>query len=92
MSLQFVDHGPPGARKIVYDHEAIAAELRKRPGKWAVLPIKGTETNVRSVAHHITRGKYAPYQDGKYEAVSRRENSKVVVYARYLPGRKRRAT
>lgn len=62
-------------------HELIAAQLRREPGRWAVVY---EARGLSSLATQINRGAYAPYRPaGAYEATSRTVGDMHVVYARY---------
>lgn len=51
-----------------YDHEAFARELKKNPGRWAVLSERGSATT----AHQIRNGRLAAYRPaGAFEATTR---------------------
>lgn len=69
----------------------IAADLRERPGEWALVRIYGTDRtaagSARSAAAVIARGHNAAYGPaGAFEAVTRTVDGEVRLYARYQPG------
>lgn len=80
---------PPAARRASseppseFDHHGIAAELRARPGDWAVVCESGTNP---ALTARINRGELSAYRPaGCFEAVCRANGSGVlVIYARYL--------
>lgn len=80
---------PPPARqsqigkpKGIIAHELIAIQLKRRPGEWAVVQEVFV---ISSLASQINVGKYAPYRPaGSFEATTRIEDGKHVVYARYV--------
>lgn len=57
-----------------------AAELRKRPGEWAILPGRS------GYANQITKGRLAAFPVGEFEAVSRRPigADKSATYVRFV--------
>lgn len=65
----------------------IAEELRKRPGKWAVLPFEyANKSTAYNFAHAIRAGKLKAFPEGEYDASARYqpEQDKFLVFARYL--------
>lgn len=78
---------PPPARRrrvseVAADHDAIAAALRARPGRWAVIASGSVQTGLVA---QIRRGAMPAYQPtGAYEAVRRTVEGRVVVYARFV--------
>lgn len=82
MSLKFQD--PPQDRRIATQWDEIFEELRKNPGKWALIK---EGMNSPATAGNLRRGVYKGSTPGEFEATtrSREENGKKVVdiYARY---------
>lgn len=74
---------PPSARRrpdTRTDHDGIAAELRSRPGEWALLPAAAT-----GMAGQIRRGDIRAYRPaGTFEAVRRDSADGIRVWARYV--------
>ena len=83
---------PPNRRQSKAARWAsVAAELRARPGEWAVIEETGTNTTTASTVQYIKKGDgpFAPI--GAFEAISRSERGenrliKTQVYARYVGG------
>lgn len=74
-----------GQRKAKYTD--IANELRKRPGKWAVLPFEyANKSTAYNFAHAIRAGKLKAFPEGEYDALARYqpEQEEFLVFARYL--------
>jgi hypothetical protein len=79
---------PPArtSRTATRDHAAIAAQLKSRPGQWAVIEA-GERNNMNNVAMRIKRGDLPAYRPaGAFEAVTRTKDGEVRVYARYTGG------
>lgn len=79
--IEFVDELPGSDRQSRVHRERMrefADELRKQPGRWAVVPWETTELSSRATASRISRGKVAAFGRG-YEAVS----THGTVYVRY---------
>ena len=72
---------PPEERgRLAYTDETVEA-LRANPGKWARLGPIGSA----SVASNIKRGRPVAYQPaGSFDAVSRKINGELILFARYL--------
>lgn len=67
----------PRARYI-----AVAAELRTRPGAWAVIRESTTPSGLGA---QVSLGRQAAFTPpGDYQGTTRYRNGKVTVYARYL--------
>jgi hypothetical protein len=82
---------PPPDRRAgtgipVFDHEAIAAELRAHPRRWAVV-FEG-RYGMGGYATFIRTGRHAAYRPvGHFDAVRRyaaADDDVMIVYARYL--------
>lgn len=72
---------PPSMERTHGKHYAIAAELKSRPGEWALI----AEATSPSVVTYITRGLGSAYTPaGSFEAVSRLAEGHRDVYARYV--------
>lgn len=96
--IRFED--PPPGREHVrqQSHAIIAAQLRERPGQWALVATKATSHKAAALAYAIRTARnlrhYAPA--GAYEAVARsvrvtdpgseRERTEYRVFARYVGG------
>jgi hypothetical protein len=78
---------PPSAyhRGPVHNWRAIGAELKDRPGTWAVVAVCDNATLAGQTASHIRHGKYIELGAG-FEAVSRKVDGEPRVYARYVGG------
>lgn len=73
------------ARTGLVAHELIAYQLRKRPGEWGVIQEVTVASGAPSLAGDIKAGRYKPYQPaGSFDAVVRKVNDVVTVYARYV--------
>lgn len=64
-----------------WDSEAIAADLRDRPGVWALVRTDANGVYVTLVK----KGRVAAFQpSGSFEACSRKVGTKLQLYARYV--------
>lgn len=63
-------------------YAALAAELRARPGRWALI-FAGTKNKATSLATIIRLGQVPPFVRG-FEAVKRAVDGRSCVYARYI--------
>lgn len=76
---------PPAAthrrgHRLAVDHEAVAAALRNRPGRWARLPAATTGT-----AGQIKSGALRAYRPaGAFEAVRRDDGGEIRVWVRFV--------
>jgi hypothetical protein len=73
---------PPRRGGRVHDWDAIAKELRARPGEWALVAVCTNQTTAASTARYIRDGKYKPMSAG-FDATSRTVDGEARVYARY---------
>lgn len=83
--MQFED--PPGkydARSKV-DHRAVAAELKARPGEWAIVRTGfPSKFAAATAASRIKAGHPVAYRPpGSFDALSRTVDSELRLYARY---------
>lgn len=75
-------YGGPGKPKPLVAHDLIAWQLRRDPGRWALIVEGGTHSSMGSL---ISRGKIRPYSPaGSFEAVVRTINGSYNVYARFI--------
>jgi hypothetical protein len=83
IDVEWADPPPPrGGSLTRMEQRTFAAELRSRPGCWAVFPANGgSYVAIRALASRISRGKQAAFGQG-YEAISRNG----MVYVRYTGG------
>lgn len=71
-----------GRRPRDVDHQTIAEELRRRPGRWAAIAAGSVQTGLVT---QIRTGIVAAYRPaGSFEAVRRTVDGRATVYARYL--------
>lgn len=64
--------------------EAVAAELRRRPGEWAVL-YDGRKSAASGMSSYIRTGALAPFTpSGDFDACARILGDRRIVYARYV--------
>lgn len=78
---------PPAGRDKPITRTAwgpIVAELRTRPGEWAVVAVKPTAAAAATVAAHMRRGIYTGMSRGEFEAMARTVDGEYRVYARYV--------
>lgn len=67
---------------------AIAAELMSNPKHWAVVEV-GTRPMVAGVVQQINHGRLLAFRPvGHFEACTRTNDGEMVVYARYIGGRR----
>lgn len=82
MAVKFVDGPPPGGvgRPVLYEEEA--AELRGRPGEWALI----ADSAASSMASNIKYGTLKAFRPaGTFEAVCRKQKHGYgEIYARYV--------
>lgn len=72
-----------GVPKHLISHELIAAQLRRRPGEWAVIYESNTPTT--AIAHVVKRAQVKAYRPaGSFEAVTRHVRGMNLAYARYI--------
>jgi hypothetical protein len=86
--MEWEEPGPARRSATTRDHAAITAELKSKPGEWAVID-KGLKRDAAGMlAHHIRRGMLVAYRPaGTYEAASRADGATHRVHARYVGGR-----
>ncbi len=78
---------PPGARSGTTgrDWNAVAAALKKKPQRWAIVAVCPTAVLAASTAQNIRKGTVAAMRPvGAFEAVSRTVDGEPRVYARYV--------
>lgn len=88
---------PPNGREARASHAIVAAQLREKPGQWALVDRRSTARNAASTAYAIAHARgmrhYAP--EGAFEAMSRTVHIKnpdgtrrteYRVYSRYVGG------
>lgn len=69
----------------VANHADVAAKLRERPGRWAIVSVYSTHVSALSVAYQIRSGKLAAYRPkGAFEASARTVDGEHRVYARFV--------
>lgn len=67
------------------DWQAIGAELKRRPMRWAIVAVFDQAAVAASTASNIRSGKLASLQRlGRFEAQARKASGEYRVYARYL--------
>lgn len=73
----------PGRRRTT--HSLIAAQLRQRPGEWALIATRATPGNASSTAQAIRTARLSSYAPrGAFESAARTEKGVYGVYARYV--------
>lgn len=76
--------GAAGQPRVAVGHELIAVQLRRDPGRWAL--IHQTKRSP-ALTTEINHGKHRPYRPaGSFESVSRQVDGMFRVYARYVGG------
>lgn len=75
----------PEMDRASYDWTAIAAALKKRPLRWAIIATC-TNSNLSAVmARYVRTSTYTPLREaGKFEAVARTVDGEHRVYARWV--------
>lgn len=83
--VTFGDLPKPGRSAARELHSLIAAQLRQRPGQWALIATRSSASTAGSTAHSIRTGKIKPYgPEGTYEAAARTVDGEHQVHARYM--------
>ncbi len=76
--------GPGDGRGRSRRYAAIADQLRQHPGRWAVVA-EAASPGTSALASHIKMGALQAFAPGgDFDAVSRKVNGLIAVYARYL--------
>lgn len=74
--------GGPGKPKPLVAHELIAVQLRREPGRWALIVEGYAHSSMGSL---ISRGKIRAYEPaGSFEAVARVGDNGHNIYARFI--------
>lgn len=73
----------PRATQIRLDLDAIAAELRTRPGEWAVIE-KGERGRLNAKAYLWRHGKTLVFAKGDFEFTIRQGKRRAKLYGRYV--------
>lgn len=69
----------------VHDWESIAADLKSRPGRWAIATVCRNRGVASQVANAVRTGEYEVLRrQGPFEAVARQVDGEARVYARFL--------
>jgi hypothetical protein len=80
--IKFVDE-VPGDNHRRYDWKNITAQLKAKPGDWAIIEAegaKGTNSAAQATSRNIRNGRIKGIKAGEFDAVTRGS----VVYARYI--------
>lgn len=81
-NIEWVDKPPKGRTNWDSAHRAevrkFAAELKRRPGQWAVYPWTKSQVSARAMASRISNGKISAFKHG-FRGVCRGD----VTYVRY---------
>lgn len=81
VDLKWEEPPPDGRGRSGEESQAIADELRRRPGRWAVVKEYDSVPSAGAYAGQIRNGVTRAWQpEGAFEAVSRKGK----VYARYI--------
>jgi len=77
---------PAGRRYSKTKWSAIAAQLRSRPGEWAVVNTQRTVGPAANVASGLRRGAYRDMTPGQFEVKCTAVGDEYRVYARFVGG------
>ncbi|SOE25648.1 hypothetical protein [Streptomyces sp. OK228] len=84
MGLHFEDPPPAARLGSRVDHAAVAAELKARPGEWAIVGTHATGGAANTAAGRIKSGHPHAYRPaGAFDAVGRTVNGEHRTYAMY---------
>lgn len=66
-------------------HVAVAAKLRAKPGRWAVVAEVAVNGSAWNLVNYVRHGRTAAWMPaGAFEATSRKTGDHTLVYARYV--------
>ncbi|MFJ5532382.1 hypothetical protein [Streptomyces sp. NPDC093261] len=88
MTVELMYEDPPHARMPGSpDYEAMAAELRRNPGRWAVIKLAETQQSAATIAYAIRCGRYPAFRPAEqWDTRSRTVDGEFRVYARFSGG------
>ncbi len=75
---------PPELRGAAHDWPAITADLKTRPGDWALIMVCSTREIAATTARNVRESHYEALHGDRYEAKARTVDGEFRVYARYL--------
>lgn len=73
---------PPDS--MSYDWPCIAADLKMRPGVWAIVAVPRNAGLAGQMAKHIRQSAYEAMHGAQFEATARTVEAEHRVYARYV--------